>query len=126
MARSSTCRDSVDRSVEEVVGVRADEHLCDDARTWSQTFGGRALFGHPQHCGGAVGDLGAVAGRVHAVGKDRLEVGETFEGRVAQTTVTRDEHSFAGGTFGAYDGRFHGNDLPVKARLLPCERGASL
>src|SRR5579864_936851 len=57
-----------DGAVEVVVGIRPDEHLGHDARPGPQARGLGAVLGHPQHGGGAVGDLRRVPGGMDAVG----------------------------------------------------------
>ena len=69
----------VDRTVEVVVGLGAHEHLGDDAGPGLQPERLRLVLGHPEHGGGAVGDLRAVAGGVDAVVEDGLELREPVD-----------------------------------------------
>ena len=106
-----------DGTVEVVVGVGADQGLGHDPGPGTETGLAGTLLGHPQDGGGAVGDLRAVAGRVHPVGEHRLEAGQSLGRRVTGTLVPRHQRALAGRSVGAHDRRLDRDDLPVEPAL---------
>ena len=100
-----------------VVGVRADQGLGHDAGPRAQPGLSRPALGHPQNRCGAVGDLGAVARRVHPVGQDRLEAGQTLPGGVPGPLVLGHEGRLAGGALRTHDRCLQRSDLPLEAPL---------
>src|ERR1700722_15959819 len=83
-------------AVEVVVRLGADERLADDAGPRLQPERLGFVFVHPQHGGGAVGDLRRRTRGVDPALDDRLELAQALQRGVAQTLVLGDDVSVAG------------------------------
>lgn len=87
----------------------------------------RLVFVHPQHCGGAVGDLRRGARGVHGAFHHRLEPGQALHGGVAQALVTADHVALVGGSLVLVENRrLDRGDLAVEAVLVPGPLGPLL
>src|SRR6201992_513973 len=87
------------RAVEVVVRLGADERLAPHARPRAEPERLGLVFVHPQHGGGAVGDLRRRARGVDPALEDRLELAQALQRGVPQSLVL-------------------GHDVPVTGRLL--------
>jgi hypothetical protein len=108
----------VDGAVEQVVRVGPDDELVQQPRPRPQPELPGLLLRHPQHRGGAVGDLRRVAGGDHLALDDGLELGETLHRRLPQTLVTVDRHGRAVGLRDVG----HRDDLALEPALGPRHR----
>ena len=82
---------------------------------------------HPQHRGGAVGDLRGVARGVDAAFDDGLQRRERLEVGVADALILFDQACFAAGlAVVAQDRGLDGQDLPLEAALGPRRGGLLL
>ena len=86
----------VDRAVEVVVGVGADQAVELDPRSRLEAEGVGPVLVHDHERRGAVGDLGRRAGGVEAVGQHGLEAGEALERGLAEPLVGVDDAGLAG------------------------------
>ena len=114
-------------TVEVVIRLGADECLADDAGPGLQAERARLVLVHPQHRGGAVGDLRRRARGVNAVGDDGLQRRQSLEGGVAQALVARDDVPLAGRLLLVVEhGRLDAADLAVEPAFGPRLGGLAL
>ena len=117
----------LDRAVEVVVGLGADEGLADDAGPGPQAQCFGPVLVHPQHRGRAVGDLRRGARGVDAALDDGLEGGQSLQRRLAQALVAADEVPLGGRLLVLVEHRrLDRGDLAVEPVLIPGTLGMLL
>ena len=117
----------IDRAVEQVVGVRADADVGDDAGARLEAEGLRLFLAHPEDGRGTIGNLRGVTGGGRAAFLQGSQAGQAFQRGRARALVTGDHTGLAGGlAIFAEDGSFDRQDFAVEMTGFPGGGGLAL